>query len=141
MTSSNTPRSLSLSLRRGFAGACPHCGKGKLFRAYLKVTDHCSACDESYTHQRADDLPAYIVLFIVGHIIVGALMSVDVEGLWPLWVHMVLWPSLTLILSLLLLQPVKGAVVGLQWALKMHGFATIADADQLPLFRSDEDRR
>jgi uncharacterized protein (DUF983 family) len=29
---------------------------------------------------------------------------------------------MTLILSLALLQPVKGAVVGLQWALRMHGF-------------------
>ncbi len=141
MSSSAEPRSLSLSLRRGFSGRCPHCGKGKLFRAYLKVTNTCATCDESYVHQRADDLPAYIVLFIVGHVIVGALMSVDVEGLWPLWVHMVLWPSLTLILSVLLLQPVKGAVVGLQWALKMHGFATMPDADQMPLFKADEDRR
>ena len=28
----------------------------------------------------------------------------------------------TMLMSLALLQPVKGAVVGLQWALRMHGF-------------------
>lgn len=140
MSHSSEPRSLSLSLRRGFFGACPHCGQSKLFRTYLKVADHCSDCNESFVHQRADDLPAYIVLFIVGHVIVGALMSVDVEGVWPLWVHMVLWPSLTLILSLLLLQPVKGAVVGLQWALRMHGFSNQPDGDQGAVFRVHEDR-
>jgi uncharacterized protein (DUF983 family) len=33
----------------------------------------------------------------------------------------------TLIASLLLLQPVKGAVVGVQWALRMHGFDDTTD--------------
>lgn len=133
-------RPLSISLRRGFGGHCPHCGKGKLFRSYLKVADCCKECGESFIHQRADDLPAYIVLFVVGHIIVGALMSTDMDGVWPLWIHMALWPSLTLMLSLLLLQPVKGAVVGLQWALRMHGFSNVPDGDQGAVFRVYEDR-
>jgi len=140
MSSSTEKRPLSLSLRRGFGGQCPHCGQGKLFRAYLKVADECSACHENFTAQRADDLPAYIVLFIVGHIVVGLLMSTDMEGNWPLWVHMVLWPALTLFLSLAMLQPVKGAVVGLQWALRMHGFSNSPDGDDAKIFRPAEDR-
>ena len=140
MSSSTDARSLPLSLKRGFGGHCPHCGKGKLFRAYLKVADDCGACGESFTAQRADDLPAYIVLFIVGHIVVGLLMSTDMEGNWPLWVHMVIWPALTLFLSLAMLQPVKGAVVGLQWALRMHGFSGTPDGDDAPLFQAAEDR-
>jgi hypothetical protein len=40
----------------------------------------------------------------------------------PMWVHLAIWPALTLFLCLALLQPVKGAVVGLQYALGMHGF-------------------
>jgi uncharacterized protein (DUF983 family) len=40
----------------------------------------------------------------------------------PMWVHMVVWVPLTIILALALLRPVKGAIVGLQWALYMHGF-------------------
>jgi uncharacterized protein (DUF983 family) len=35
---------------------------------------------------------------------------------------MALWPAFTLGLGLALLQPVKGAIVALQWALGMHGF-------------------
>ena len=120
--SSRPPRDRWLAMRRGFAGHCPHCGQGALFGRYLKVTPACATCGEDLSHHRADDLPAYIVLFLVGHIVVGTLMSTDAEGLWPLWIHMVIWPAMTLVLSLALLQPVKGAVVGLQWALRMHGF-------------------
>jgi uncharacterized protein (DUF983 family) len=40
----------------------------------------------------------------------------------PVWLQLAVYLPLTLILSLLLLQPVKGAVVGVQWALRMHGF-------------------
>ena len=82
---------------------------------------------EDLSHHRADDLPAYIVLFLVGHIVVGTLMGTDPEGVWPIWIHMILWPLMTLFLSLALLQPVKGAVVGLQWALRMHGFGGEAE--------------
>ena len=121
-TDSLPPRNRWLSIRRGFAGKCPHCGKGAMFGRYLKVNAKCALCGEELSHHRADDLPAYIVLFIVGHVVIGTLMSTDAEGVWPLWIHMILWPLMTLILSLALLQPIKGAVVGLQWALRMHGF-------------------
>ena len=40
----------------------------------------------------------------------------------PYWVHMVLWPAMVAGLSLALLQPVKGAIVALQWVVGMHGF-------------------
>ena len=121
-TDSLPPRNRWLSIRRGFAGTCPQCGEGSMFGRYLKVNATCASCGEELSHHRADDLPAYIVLFIVGHVVIGTLMSTDAEGVWPLWIHMILWPLMTLILSLALLQPIKGAVVGLQWALRMHGF-------------------
>jgi uncharacterized protein (DUF983 family) len=35
---------------------------------------------------------------------------------------MSLWLPLVVVLSLTLLPAVKGAIVGLQWALRMHGF-------------------
>ena len=49
----------------------------------------------------------------------------------PLWVHIAVWPALTLALCLLLLQPVKGAVIGLQYGLGMHGFAAARGQDGL----------
>jgi uncharacterized protein (DUF983 family) len=120
------------SLARGFTGRCSHCGKGKLFHAFLKVTDHCEACGEDFSHQRADDFPAYIVILIVGHILVPIALLVETEYSPSYPVQLAVWLPLALVLSLALLQPVKGAIVGLQWALRMHGFGELPDADALP---------
>jgi uncharacterized protein (DUF983 family) len=71
---------------------------------------------------RADDLPPYIVIFIVGHLLGWSILMAETRFETPLWLHLALWPALALLLSLALLQPAKGAVVGLQYALGMHGF-------------------
>ncbi len=134
----NNQRSLGRSIRRGLMGNCPNCGEGKIFGNYLKVLPECSHCHEDLTPQRADDLPAYIVLFIVGHIIVGSMMTVETYWEWPVLWHVILWPILTLILSLSLLPRIKGAVVGLQWALKMHGFSQHAEDKDPVLFNALE---
>lgn len=114
--------SLIQDLARGFRGRCPKCGEGKLFRKYLKVVDACESCGEAFHHHRADDFPAYVVILILGHIIVA--LATSVERIWgpPYWVHVALWAPLTLVLCLVLLQPVKGAIVALQWRMGMHGF-------------------
>lgn len=115
-------RSLWQSMKRGLGQTCPNCGTGKLFGKYLKVQENCDHCGEELHHQRADDAPPYITIFIVGHIIVAALLYVEKFYAPPIWVHMALWLPLTLVMSLWLLQPIKGAIVGLQWANRMHGF-------------------
>ena len=110
------------AMRRGFLGHCPACDKGHLFGRFLKVVDHCEVCGTEFHHHRADDLPPYIVIFIVGHLVGYGILMTETKLEMPMWVHLAIWPALTLILSLALLQPVKGAVVGLQYALGMHGF-------------------
>jgi uncharacterized protein (DUF983 family) len=115
-------RPLGQAMWRGFLGRCPQCGKGKLFRAFLKTVDRCERCGQEISHHRADDLPAYLVVFIVGHIVVGAFMGVEATTDLALWQHLAIWGPATVAACLLLLNPVKGAVVGLQWALYMHGF-------------------
>ena len=49
-------------------------------------------------------------------------MGVEATSNLSLWQHIVIWVPLTILLALALLQPVKGAVIGLQWAFYMHGF-------------------
>lgn len=120
-------RPLWQSIKRGMLGRCPNCGEGKLFKAFVKTVDQCSACGEDIHHHRADDLPAYLVIVIVGHIVVGGFMAAELATNWSTWQHLALWLPLTLALSILLLQPVKGAVVGFQWALYMHGFGGSED--------------
>jgi uncharacterized protein (DUF983 family) len=115
-------RHLLRAMWRGFCSRCPNCGQGKLFRAFLKVVDRCPVCGAELYHHRADDAPAYFVILITGHIIVPIALIVETELGPPLWVHAVIWGPLTLAFALALLQPVKGAIVGWQWATYMHGF-------------------
>ena len=115
-------RDLWLSLRRGFRGRCPRCGEGKLFRVFLKVEDRCSVCGLDFTPHRADDLPAYLVIVVIGHIVVPTVLLIETDYSPPVWLQLAVYLPLTVLMSLALLQPVKGAVVGLQWALRMHGF-------------------
>ena len=115
-------RNVWTALKRGFRGRCPRCGQGKLFRAFLKVDDHCSVCSLDFTPHRADDLPAYLVIVIVGHIVVPLALFIETNYSPPVALQLAVYLPATLVASLLLLQPVKGAVVGVQWALRMHGF-------------------
>jgi uncharacterized protein (DUF983 family) len=115
-------RDVWTAIKRGFRGRCPRCGEGKLFRAFLKVDNNCSVCGLDFTPHRADDLPAYLVIVIVGHIVVPMALVIETNYSPPVALQLAVYLPFTLVASLLLLQPVKGAVVGIQWALRMHGF-------------------
>lgn len=117
-------RSVGQAMWRGTLCKCPHCGQGKMFRAYLKVADHCNSCGEQLDLHRADDLPPYIAITIVGHILILAMMHM--EMVWhvsPLTYLYTMIP-LAVILPLAMLPSIKGAIVGLQWANGMYGFGT-----------------
>ena len=140
-----TERHLIAAMWRGFRLRCPNCGKGAMFGAYLKVNGRCPSCGEELHHHRADDAPPYFTMLIVGHIVVGAVLTVEVLFAPPMWVQMVGWPTLAIALSLLLLPCIKGALVGLQWALRMHGFGAakaggtpFIDYDPLHTDRNDD---
>jgi uncharacterized protein (DUF983 family) len=115
-------RSWPKAMLRGSFHRCPACGAGSVFSGFITVKDRCSRCGEELHHQRADDAPPYFTITIVAHIIIPLLLIV--ERLWQpdYLVHAAIWIPATLILTLLLMPAVKGAVIGLQWALRMHGF-------------------
>jgi uncharacterized protein (DUF983 family) len=121
MTASAEP-AMTQALVRGAGCACPQCGEGRLFHKFLKVVETCETCGEPLHHHRADDMPAYIVMSIVGHIVIGLVLWAEFRYSPPTWVHWTLWLPLTVVLTLVLLQPVKGLIVALQWKLRMHGF-------------------
>ena len=114
--------SLAKAMARGFSGRCPNCGEGHLFGRFLKVADVCDRCGEELRHQRADDFPAYLVMVVVGHLVVPAILAVETAYSPPEWLQLAVWLPVTLFASLAMLQPTKGAIVGLQWQLGMHGF-------------------
>ena len=115
-------RSVWQAMWHGIRCRCPRCGKGKLFSAYLKVANHCGSCQQALHHHRADDAPPYFTMFIVGHLLVPLVFWVERTWKPDLSVHAALWLPLAILLTLWLLPLVKGGIVGLQWAIGMHGF-------------------
>lgn len=113
--------SMWAALRRGASNRCPSCGQGTLFRGYLRVAERCAACDAPVGRIRADDAPPYFTIFIVGHIVVPLMLLAE-RGYAPsLWTMAAVFLPLTLLLSLVLLRPVKGATVGLMMRLSITG--------------------
>ena len=116
-------RKLAPAMLKGLARKCPRCGDAPLFSGYLSVRDDCEACGLEFHHHRADDMPPWMTILIVGHIVVPLMLVGMTRWNWPDWAHMTVWPALVLILSLVILPFAKGFVIGLQWALGMHGFS------------------
>ena len=115
-------RPIFQSMTRGIAGKCPACGSGKLFKRGLKVEENCDVCHEELLHHRADDLPAYLNIFIIGHVVVALTMIVMDYKIFEMWTLMGLASILAVALAFILMRPLKGMVVGAQWAMRMHGF-------------------
>jgi uncharacterized protein (DUF983 family) len=105
----------SSAIMRGLRQRCPHCGQGRLFRAYLKPVESCAVCGESFAHIRADDFPPYVTILIVGHIVVPLMLMADRAGV-SIEAQMAIWVPVTLALTLGLLPRIKGGIIGLMWS-------------------------
>lgn len=122
-------RPLWRSIRRGLLNTCPACGSSRLFKSFLKPVDVCASCGTDFTAQRADDLPPYLVIVVVGHVLLTAYMLTDNILPQALWIQFLIWVPLTILFSVAIIQPIKGGVIGLQWALRMHGFGGVDPND------------
>ncbi len=115
-------RSLSAAFFNGLKCKCPACGQGKIFNGYIKVKHSCDTCGLELHHQRADDAPPYFTMLIVLHIVVSGILTVEQMYSPANWIQLVIWMPIATFLSFVLLRPIKGALIGIQWAKEMHGF-------------------
>ncbi len=99
----------------GLKGRCPRCGDGKLFHQILNVRDKCDKCNLNYRFADAGDGPSIFVLFLLGAVMVGAALYVELTFAPPLWLHAVLWAPVTMILAIAMLRPMKGVLIALQY--------------------------
>jgi uncharacterized protein (DUF983 family) len=123
---SEDDRPLGRSMRRGFSGRCPNCGKGHILHGYLKIRATCPVCGEDLSHNRADDGPAYLTILIVGHILAPTILFVFKTWQPEPLTMIALFGTGTLTLSLALLPRLKGMLVGIEWSRRMHGFGNVA---------------
>ena len=114
-------RPLREAVCRGLCGRCPACGRGRLFRSYLKLEPMCKVCGEDLSHARADDAPAYLTMLVMCHVACGGVLMSESDGT-SLMASALIWLAVAIGVSLVILPRMKGAVVGQQWALCMHGF-------------------
>jgi uncharacterized protein (DUF983 family) len=103
------------ALRAALLGVCPRCGKGKLFAGYLSVAQRCSACGLDYANFDAGDGPAVFVILIVGALVAGGALIVEVNFQPPYWVHAVIWLPATIILTFVFLRLAKALLLALQY--------------------------
>ncbi len=123
--------SVARAMVRGLKGQCPHCGQGRIFYRYLKVSAHCDACGEDLDQYPSDDGPAYFTILLVGHLIVAPLLLFPI--IWSAPVAVIVPATLIPLggLTMLILPRIKGAVIGLLYALKVRrGDAALHTADR-----------
>lgn len=99
----------------GLKGRCPCCGEGRLFSSFLTVAKQCGVCKLDYSFADAGDGPAVFVILIIGFVVVGLALWMEVSLAPPLWLHFLLWIPLTLVLSVGSLRLIKGVLIALQY--------------------------
>jgi uncharacterized protein (DUF983 family) len=99
----------------GLKGRCPRCGEGRLFSGFLTVGQRCGNCGLDYSFADAGDGPAVFVILIIGFVVVGLALWMEVTLNPPLWLHFILWIPLALALCLTALRLIKGVLITLQY--------------------------
>jgi uncharacterized protein (DUF983 family) len=103
------------TLRAALLGQCPRCGEGSLFKGYLNVAPKYARCGLDYTAFDAGDGPAVFVILIVGFLVAGGALIVEVKFQPPYWVHAMIWLPTILILTFGFLRLVKSTLLVLQY--------------------------
>ncbi len=125
-------RSFPRSFARGLRARCPHCGEGRLFYRYLKVEPACPSCGHDLDRYPSDDGPAYFTVLIVGHAVIVPFLILFAPRIWKAspWVLVPAALSAVGTITLVALPIVKGAVIGVLYALDINrGDARFHTAD------------
>jgi len=111
-------------IESGWKGLCPRCGKGHMFKSWLKITDKCEVCGLDYRFARPDDGPAFFVLCIVALPLTFFVVWIQVAFDPPWWVHLITSIPFMLVGCLLPLRPIKGWLVASQYLNRAHEAGT-----------------
>jgi uncharacterized protein (DUF983 family) len=95
MTDSNS--GLSDAVKTALAGRCPHCGASTLFETLIAFAPKCRACGLDFTQFNVGDGPAAFLILIIGAVVTGLAIWVELAAQPAWWVHALLWIPLTLI--------------------------------------------
>jgi len=115
------------AVRLGLKGRCPRCGTGRLFTGLLSVTTECPDCALPISNKETADGPAFFVITLLGFLLTGLAVWVEIVYAPPLWLHLALWLPVTLASSLYLLRVCKAMMIAYHYRLEqglLHGHDT-----------------
>ena len=110
------------ALVRGAKCHCPRCGEAALFRKSLKPVDRCPHCRQDWSVQQADDFPAYIGIFVVGHLLAPVVIAMIGTFGMSAWLTLAIILPVAVVMLIAMLQPVKGAVIAFLWWMGIGAF-------------------
>jgi uncharacterized protein (DUF983 family) len=119
------------ALARGARCRCPRCGEAALFRKWLKPVERCGHCKQDWSLQQADDFPAYIGIFVVGHLLAPVVIAMISGGI-SAWLTLAIILPVAVAMLLVTLQPVKGAVIAFLWWHGIGAFKQERREDKTP---------
>ncbi|NCP20286.1 MAG: DUF983 domain-containing protein [Erythrobacter sp.] len=125
------PGTLGAALLRALRGQCPRCGEARLFRKWLKPVDRCPQCAQDWSAQQADDFPAYIGIFVVGHLLAPVVIAMIGSYGMSAWLTLAIILPVAVAMLLAMLQPVKGGVIAFLWWFGIGGFVQERRAEDI----------
>ena len=117
--------------KTGLHGRCPRCGKGHMFRSWLKLAEGCEVCGLDYGYATPDDGPAFFALCFITFPLIFFAMWIELAFEPPFWVHLVTTGPLMIGSCVLGLRPLKGWLVSSQYVNKAQEAGTEELFDRL----------
>lgn len=99
----------------GLGGFCPRCSARTLFQGLLKFAPRCRACGLDFTAFNVGDGPAAFLTLLIGTLITGLALWLELAAEPPFWLHLLIWPLLTLVLVIGALRVAKGMLITLEY--------------------------
>lgn len=97
------------------SGLCPRCGAKTLFAGTARFAERCHACGLDFTRFNVGDGPAAFLTLIVGTLVTGLAIWVQLRFEPAFWVHVVLWVPLAALLTLGGLRIAKAALLAVEY--------------------------
>jgi uncharacterized protein (DUF983 family) len=106
----------------GLRCRCPRCGQGRLFKGLLSVRSECEVCGLDLSPHESGDGPAVFVILLLGALVVPLAFWFETAFRPPMWGHLVVWPPVILVASILLLRPMKATIVAFHYKNLRHEY-------------------
>jgi len=96
-------------------GLCPRCAAQSLYKGVAGFAPQCRACGLDFAGFNVGDGPAAFLILIVGGLVTGLAVAVELAAEPPFWVHILLWLPLTALLVVASLRLAKGLLLALEY--------------------------